>query len=911
MDLAFAFAITAATLTLTDFPSDRTIFHAQTAGGMAAIPVAGTGTPGKVIEARAVSLDDQGADTTAWNAVGTVDGAGNYSTTMLAPRSSSWFRTEVRYQDTPAAIVTKTNRFAAGAFVEDWGQSELANCTHDFYDSGITTLDVVPTYRKSIQALKTNTKLRGRQSAATLKVVGVDALPAGMSWNAGAKTVTVSSGFHILRDWSGHDVYFLVESGAAFGLEECRFTSPAGTTKFNVVRWMPGSTRLSVKWNSFIGPGDYCDINPVLQSFNGTIHGGDTMHNEFVGWPSDVDWMHVGAPGQTAQWAWNYIHYTKNLPAGTLPYNAATTYTAGQGCTVGLYYKIATQTTTGNAPPSDWTSNAFWQEATPHLDPVNIVGGNGGNFRMSMFLIECDNNPLLFGVANTLLRISTDDHHGAIGDVLVEHGRCPRATGIQAFPVHIAHDGTTSVGIVTFRYIDVEPHDAGYLVYPNPGVTVRIGDVTKISDGSAVTLTAGTTAFAPGTDTSGQDDVQFVWHNRAPENTGAAGVQVQSVSNASFLRGQFLTAARAIQMSWPGLKFKMGICADPGRGMDDLLSDADANSYWLDDMAVVARGRQSGAVPGLAMASWYASPSGYGTYYGEVIHQLIDGQKIDGTVVTVPGNIVYAPWSASFHVDHLWSQIYDYLLTRWLVFGPHRREIDQDMTSFDQTVALNQQGNHDQTVLKNYGLIRKSLRTVFPSAYAPYVSTFGLDALNYEMGRSDGAGGWTDDIHPSPKLDGSARFLALHCLAALKELGLVSWPVPQFDQCYWAPNGSYMEVWSSAGAVTTTRLARGLAAMPAGYSHRQVVIGFEINGVPATNVTIVNGRVRIAPNSGVFNSATVITFGEGGASGALKYPQDLIDGIWMNYPIVDVGQAYFEGLPVRPVPSVALLTSPL
>ena len=52
-------------------------------------------------------------------------------------------------------------------------------------------------------------------------------------------------------------------------------------------------------------------------------------------------------------------------------------------------------------------------------------------------------------------------------------------------------------------------------------------------------------------------------------------------------------------------------------------------------------------------------------------------------------------------------------------------------------------------------------------------------------------------------------------LAVLEAADLVPWPAPQFDNCLWEATGAYVEVWSSAGAVTTTRLARGEAALPA------------------------------------------------------------------------------------------------
>ena len=60
-------------------------------------------------------------------------------------------------------------------------------------------------------------------------------------------------------------------------------------------------------------------------------------------------------------------------------------------------------------------------------------------------------------------------------------------------------------------------------------------------------------------------------------------------------------------------------------------------------------------------------------------------------------------------------------------------------------------------------------------------------------------------------------------------------------------------------------------------------MGFQINGVPAQNATIVGGRVRITRNGGgSFIFSDVLTFGEGGATGQVKFPQDIQNATWKN-----------------------------
>ncbi|MEM6498790.1 MAG: hypothetical protein AAF709_18985, partial [Pseudomonadota bacterium] len=93
--------------------------------------------------------------------------------------------------------------------------------------------------------------------------------------------------------------------------------------------------------------------------------------------------------------------------------------------------------------------------------------------------------------------------------------------------------------------------------------------------------------------------------------------------------------------------------------------------------------------------------------------------------------------------------------------------------------------------------------------------------------------------------------------------------------------------------------------------HWTDVLGWQINGQPAERAEIENGRVRIYPNSGVFVSSDIIRFGEGGATGMLKFPEDHFAGTYLNLPIVDHGLAGIDGVPVRPLPEEAALANTL
>jgi hypothetical protein len=69
--------------------------------------------------------------------------------------------------------------------------------------------------------------------------------------------------------------------------------------------------------------------------------------------------------------------------------------------------------------------------------------------------------------------------------------------------------------------------------------------------------------------------------------------------------------------------------------------------------------------------------------------------------------------------------------------------------------------------------------------------------------------------------------------------------------------------------------------------------------------------VRIFPNSGSFTYADAIQYGEGGATGMVAFPEDAIARTWKNLPIVNVGAAGLEGIPVAPLPAAAALVNTL
>ena len=357
----------------------------------------------------------------------------------------------------------------------------------------------------------------------------------------------------------------------------------------------------------------------------------------------------------------------------------------------------------------------------------------------------------------------------------------------------------------------------------------------------------------------------------------------------------------------PGEKFGIIFHTVPGTDPRALVNDADTSRVWANDKALHDFATADGQRVGFAAMSWFAAPGNLGSNYGQALYPLFSGKLLTGSAVSFPTDITYGA-SQTYHADHWFGELYDYAHTKWVAYGPHRFDIDADMQDATHLVSGASQVN-----LANKQLVRQSWRAMLTVPTATMFLPAGIEPVSYVNGFDDGAGGWTDFAHPAGNTaDGAQALARMTALAVLEAADLVAWQAPAFDNCMWEASGAYVEVWSSTGAVTTTRLARAEPALPATFPHWTTVMGFQVNGQPAQNAQIVSGRVRIFRNGGGnFVSTDTVQYGEGGASGQMQFPEDAINATWKNLPIVNVGAVGLSGIPVRPLPSAAVLANTL
>jgi hypothetical protein len=392
------------------------------------------------------------------------------------------------------------------------------------------------------------------------------------------------------------------------------------------------------------------------------------------------------------------------------------------------------------------------------------------------------------------------------------------------------------------------------------------------------------------------DAVQALWFDGAP--------LVKHLTDADPHTAALAAMANVFITERPDEKFALVFHAKAGTGFRDLVDDAEPSRLWAEDAALHGFATADGQHVGIPSTSWFATPGSFAEYYEEALFPLFTGKTINGDPVSFPTMLSYG--AGSFQADHWFGELYDPAHTKWAAFGPHRFDIDADMQN--ATVLLT---GATQNNLLNKQQARESWRsmTANPNADGLFLP-LGLEPLTYQNGMSDGAGGWTDISHPSADSDdGAPMFGRLMAHAILQASGLSNWSVPLFDLAEWDQAGAYVDIWSSAGDVTTPRIARGLPALDDSHPHWTDVFGWQINGQPAQRAEIENGRVRLYPNGPVFQPTDVIRFGEGGATGMVKFPEDHLAGAHLNLPVVDLGLSGIDGVPIRPLPSEAVLAN--
>lgn len=903
-------------IAVTDFSRDKIVFDSGYVFGLdyALVPVTVTASPSNPIEARAWSVDDGGVTSSLWMDIGTTDGAGNLTGLLTPVINRSGYRIEVRLKNAPAVTAQTVNTFRVGHVMAKWGQSEDHRQIETSFSNHAP--ETLLTLRDQVNRLKTTANL-GRTSKVAMKVVGVDALPSGAALVG--RSVEVS-GTGTLRDWNLVDYELKVLSGADWRATQCRFEETAVGLIFANIRVKPGG-RLRYDECSFFGSGKPTSFSaPVVEEQNGagTIYGKSTGRRCRVeGYPSDALKLVAGSL------RWSHLKWKQNC--GGLPtlYGAGATYNTGdlvyQNSGGGpIVHKAKVNGLIGVQPPATaGNSDASWQAVNPHVDAATFL-----NAHETACLEYCyiDFSELVIangGVgANNFARWQNDDGVGSFaGGTRVRYCVMDRAASNEqpSLPFQMTASFAGNA-LIEGNWLRPRNSDGEYLYPVNATIGGRItwAGNAHIQTGAAAATPANCVTGAFSAEVN-DGMTQVVYHARdqltnggANLGSGAAGVRHKFISDSAPHTASCVSIANTFLAERPGEHVCFAFHTLSGTGPSQVFADTTARP-WIDDQAIHDYITSGGAKVGIVGSSWYASPIGWGANYGRAWFEAVAGTKTDGSSLGSPRTVLSGTGS-DFTGTHLLVDLYTpWDRTKFAVYGPHRFEESVDL--IDATHAVGGALNNN---LSNIQAIRSSIRSMLTNPLATMFLPQPLDPISYENGHTNGAGGWTDLAHPNDQgADGLARYARLGVHALLQASGLTSYSSPKFDQVTWEASGAYVDVGSSAGPILTTRSARSEAALGNTFTHWTDVAGWQVNGQPADRAELVAGKVRIYPLSGSFAGPDVVMFGEGGGTGTLQSPEDMVNSWWKNMPLVNVGAYGLEGLPMVALPSSAALANTL
>lgn len=892
-------------LTITDFSRDIIVYDsgAHIGNDFATVPVGGNGTAGQVIQAQAYSVDDEGKTSTIWVDVATVSAGGTWAGTLSVLRNSSQYTLRAREKLNPGTVVETTKKFVVGHKWAIWGQSEDERKSDPAFMH--TTPPPLLTIKQQLYNLA-KPGVTGRNSKATLKVAGVDALPPGASLNNTTRVITLT-GTGTLKDWSFTDYEIQPDNGSDWKISQCEHIETGTRALSYFIRALRGG-KARVRRCTFTGASRFTGMAAALKedsNVGGTGYGYiDAAHCRVTGLPSDAFNICAGII------RWSYAYWERNLDQIPISYNTTTTYAVGDHVYNGSGWVFSSKVA-GNVnnplPSSKASSNTWWAARDPHVDCVTVTDAHVKT-RVEYCFFDISQLKLANGGTggNNNVRMESVSNLGPWNGSMFRYCLFERDSSEASVPIQMSAGNFG--GPAYFESCWMRPRTSGtsYIYTVNAGQEIYWTNMKHIDTDAAITAptncVVGTATAADNT-----QKVQMIKHDRNVVGSGSAGVVHTRVSDATPLTAAYVAMANAFMAERPGEYLQLHWHTKSGTGLDDTFLNGRPLRSWVDEQAIHTFGTVHSSPVGCCFSSWYAAPARHTTYYAQMWREALYGTKMDGSSLGSPRTIGL-PGGTAIAADNLWADMYD-SSTYWCILEPHRFELDADMTNATTFRA----GGADQHKT-NLNSNRNVLRAMYTDAVNPGTKgrfiqpAFPIQV--YENGYSPGAGSWTDSGHPSSytadglELNGK---LFMHCF--LLSLGLTGYKLPVIDNCYWEPSGAYVEIWSSAGPITTTRLKRAIAALGTTFTHWTEVFGIQVNGFPATNATIVAGRIRITPTTGSFTNADSINFGEGGGTGGIEYPEDLINRIWLNSPIIDQGAYGIDGFPLVGVPSAAVLAN--
>lgn len=322
------------------------------------------------------------------------------------------------------------------------------------------------TEKQLVEGLRYDLTSNGVTPGTTLRVVGTDPLPAGMTRNATALTVTVGTGFSgeiSAWDFTGH--VLIVRSAAVTRIINCKFGEFLGvlSNKSAYLDIYASAAVPAIERCTFEGP--YTNGGaPIAIKIRSTGEGlafspgrNDLITRcRFIGLTSDA-FKPVGSSALGGQVISHcYVGSPANLPNAPTVWNASTTYALGFAVIEASTDRIFISKIAGNlnnplpGGTSKTAENTQWQGVDAHADALTVVAaiGNGVTVENCLFDQAID-PPGAFGPyaadgTNNVFRLSRDSgSSNPVGRITIRKNMHHRASGGEyvSYPIQVANNG--------------------------------------------------------------------------------------------------------------------------------------------------------------------------------------------------------------------------------------------------------------------------------------------------------------------------------------------------------------------------------------------------------------------------------------------------------------------------------------
>lgn len=423
-------------------------------------------------------------------------------------------------------------------------------------------------------------------------------------------------------------------------------------------------------------------------------------------------------------------------------------------------------------------------------------------------------------------------------------------------------------------------------------------------------------------------DIQYASRDAADaDNDVGTYVLLRSiVDGASKMPPGMQAMANAFAEARPGEKLMVRIHTLSGTSPHDSLTTlAEDATYsangirdWNDELLIDGLDNSDGQYPGLVVvAGWHEWNSANANTPG-VFSKYFLSKDLDGNAV-LPANE-----NLPRFFDAANGGLYDWTKSRFFYMGPHGYASYSDPnTALPAASAVT-----DKAQLKGStwtgdgeyaGLVTNARR--LGDANTPEALPYRATTAGASRGFWDGTA--RDSQHMSSSFDGQVRHMRIQMHHILAAQGLITTQEPEIDYRYDDPAGAYVDFGILGRNITTERLRRAAVSELGSYpatipdlssygatlsptlDHRTEVMGITINSLSASRAEIQAGAgpsgedvIRVYAEPGkTLSWQDAIGFGTGALPG-YEVPEDFLDGVWLNWPVVDVPSPILPAIPV-------------